>query len=495
MERVIMKIKTGLMAILPIVVGGYALDASAVGKSYEFTAEYSYSDMYSEISLYDYNAGQSYYLDRYDNSFNETNPTDNFVASNPTITGRFSYNTSAPTSYTSSGDTWSYTQYNADAFLINLNSDDGINGRFDVLNPRASRYSHSNGERQSFNVSGWDVNPSVTLSGNLGGCSEFGCGGEADFYGMLPVEQLQNDYPELFSNIYSVEIAAYTYNDDFYGNEYYLGNVNIGARADDLLPADGSLPESLPALENMDSASLNFDFYSYSDGQYGFGSQYIDGVEVVYIDGEFSSDEERYAKEEQISEFVQSLYPELYSDAYIGYNLTGLTELDDGVTPHNPLLPDPETTPEGAFEFTFEPNADDFTFIDPGVAVGYDYEVLEGADFLAILLPEGIGDNLFDLLLMDEVTGEFVDSGIDLVGGVAYLFEEGLSLFRIAGIETDENLDPDDPLAFVTGLKFSADGDVSMTQTAITQTVVPVPPSALLFMSGLAGLFFRSRKA
>ncbi len=487
-----MKIKTGLMAILPIVVGGYALDAGAVGKSYEFTAEYSYNSMYSDITLYD-NAGNGYYLDSYENSFYDANPTDSFVASNPTITGRFSYNTNAPVNYTSSGDTWSYTRYNADAFSINLNSDEGINGHFDISSPNVSRYSYSSGDRQNFSVSGWNVTPSVTLSADSGGCGEFGCGSEPAFYGTLPLEQLQNDYSDLFSNIYTVEIAVYASSGDYNANEYYLGNVSFSAQANDLLPTDGSLPESLPALDNMDSASLNLDFYP--DSQYGFESGYIDGAEVTYIDGEFASIEERDEKEAQINEFVQNLYPEVYTDAYIGYNLTGLTELADGVTPHNPLLPDSGATPEEGFQFTFEPNANDFTFIDPEVSVGYDYKVVDGANFLAVLLPEGIGDNLYDLFLINEETGEFEDSGIDLTGGEAYSFgEEGLSLFRIMGIETDENLDPDNPLAFVTGLKFLTDGEVSVSQTAITQTVIPVPPSLLLFMSGIVGLSFRRRK-
>ncbi len=242
-----------------------------------------------------------------------------------------------------------------------------------------------------------------------------------------------------------------------------------------LLPTDNSLPDHLPALDRMSSDSLNLEF-EHNNGGVELQVSFVDFID----DGVFASEQEMYEKQDEINEFVQNLYPEL--GLSVRYDVTDLTELPQGTTPHNPVLPNPEATPAEGFEFTFEAGANDFTFVDPEVAVGYDYEVLEEANFLAVLLPEGIGDNSYDLLIFDEATGEFVDTDIDLEGGVAYTFEDGgLGLFRILGIEVDENLDPDDPEAFVTGLKFMTDGAVKVSQTSVTQTVVPVPASAVFF--------------
>src|SRR5205814_2644379 len=76
------------------------------------------------------------------------------------------------------------------------------------------------------------------------------------------------------------------------------------------------------------------------------------------------------------------------------------------------------------------------TFIDPLVAIGYDYATGAGdPNFASVLLPTGIGDNQFDLFLWNGTS--FFDSGINLAGGVQFFFDAlGVDRFEIRGIET-----------------------------------------------------------
>ena len=82
-------------------------------------------------------------------------------------------------------------------------------------------------------------------------------------------------------------------------------------------------------------------------------------------------------------------------------------------------------------------------FIDPLVAIGYDYEIGAGdPNFASALLPTGIGDNLFDLWLFDGLGMPF-DTGTDLTGGVTFDFGPGgVSRFRILGIEVEAGSGP-----------------------------------------------------
>jgi PEP-CTERM putative exosortase interaction domain len=105
-------------------------------------------------------------------------------------------------------------------------------------------------------------------------------------------------------------------------------------------------------------------------------------------------------------------------------------------------------------------------------------------------LPTGIGDNLFDLFLWDGTS--FVDSGVDLTGGVQFFFGGlGVDRFEILGIEPSAGLDPANPTAFVTGLTFVSTGPFTGTMTPLSVEVptgVSEPSSLLLFVLGLLGL-------
>lgn len=130
-------------------------------------------------------------------------------------------------------------------------------------------------------------------------------------------------------------------------------------------------------------------------------------------------------------------------------------------------------------------------FIDPLLAVGYDYQTGQGnPNFRTMLLPTGVGDSMYELYLWQN--GQWVKVA-DVQGGQEYDFGDGgVDRFRILGIETSAGLEPDNPTAFITGLTFVGEGVFSGTMTAITVNV-PEPGSLVPVMLGL--LFLLRRRA
>ncbi len=162
-----------------------------------------------------------------------------------------------------------------------------------------------------------------------------------------------------------------------------------------------------------------------------------------------------------------------------------------GETPDNPLMP---VVVDGSWNFEFGIQLDQRIFIDPDVAIGYDYVINTGPNFQTVVLPS-IGDNLFDIYLWN--AGSWILSVTDWAAGDVYDFgPNGVDRFRIMGIETSAMLDPTDATAFVTGLTFSSAGIVNMNQTALSVFVpsssVPEPSTLLLLGAG-AGLLGMGR--
>lgn len=166
------------------------------------------------------------------------------------------------------------------------------------------------------------------------------------------------------------------------------------------------------------------------------------------------------------------------------------TPLADGAPPQV-YLP---TVVDGTYHFEIgSVGPDATTFIDPLIAIGYIYAIGAGdPNFASVLLPAGIGDNWFDLLLWDGA--DYVDSGIDLQGGVAYDFGAvGVGRFAVRGIEAAAGLDPSDATAFVTGLTFVGNGRFTGTMTPIV-TEVPVAEPGSLALVLLAVLALPGRR-
>jgi hypothetical protein len=106
-------------------------------------------------------------------------------------------------------------------------------------------------------------------------------------------------------------------------------------------------------------------------------------------------------------------------------------------------------------------------WIDPIVAVGYDYIVYSGPSIVSVEIPLGYGDDVFDLYYYG--TNGWYDSNTDIYGGVAYTFSTPVERMSIRGIEASEMLDPNDPTAFVSALTFQTSGTVLMTMTPVTE--------------------------
>ena len=164
-----------------------------------------------------------------------------------------------------------------------------------------------------------------------------------------------------------------------------------------------------------------------------------------------------------------------------------------GSEPSNPLMP---VATEAGFAFDFNVQANTRVFIDPEVAVGYDYTITGGAagqSFASVLISTNVGDGQYSLWLWDG--SSFVQTAM-LGTNEAYDFGVGgVTRFSIRGIETTANLDPNNPTAFVTGLTFTQTGAVSMTQLPITVTAVPEPEPAAMMLLGLGVLGAWTRRS
>jgi probable HAF family extracellular repeat protein len=159
-----------------------------------------------------------------------------------------------------------------------------------------------------------------------------------------------------------------------------------------------------------------------------------------------------------------------------------------------PTLPAPGTPPT-VYTFSAQLVADVPVFIDPLVAVGYDYQVGAGDPlFKTVSLPAGVGDNLFDI----EVNGQhFTVHGNQIFDFTAHGFASGVGAFSVHGIEASAMVDPNSPQAFVTRLTFAGSGQFTGTQTALTVDYtppVPEPATYALWLMGLLGLGLAQRR-
>lgn len=154
----------------------------------------------------------------------------------------------------------------------------------------------------------------------------------------------------------------------------------------------------------------------------------------------------------------------------------------------------PVTQSDGSYKFNMSVAGGAKYFIDPLVAVGYDYQIGAGnPNFLSVELPVGVGDALYDIWGHD-ASGNLVLLAENWMGGQTFDFGgNGRDWFRVTDIETSAGLDPANTTAFVTGLTFTGSGEFTGTQTPITVDVpssqsVPEPQSLVLILAGMAGI-------
>jgi hypothetical protein len=161
-----------------------------------------------------------------------------------------------------------------------------------------------------------------------------------------------------------------------------------------------------------------------------------------------------------------------------------------------PVVNLPVVLANGSYQFNMTVQAGQTYYIDPEVAVGYDYATGAGdPNFLSVDLPDHIGNGLYDIYGWDP------DDHWRLLahnwnGASVYNFGGGgVDRFRITGIETSAGLNPANTTAFITGLTFAGSGRFTGTQTPITVTVeLPEPSSVALVGLALVALVdFRRR--
>ena len=245
--------------------------------------------------------------------------------------------------------------------------------------------------------------------------------------------------------------------------------VNIFNRSVVLANGMADVIHSFPIVGNAGSYAIPATLSS--GQQLNFGGDYVFAVQLIDTRGAGSV----FVASNNNAEILRR------STSYFNF-----TPLSSG----GPPLVYLPTVVNGVYNFSITnvgPNS--VTFIDPIVAVGYDYATGAGdPNFASVLLPTGIGDNLFDLLLWNG--SDFVDSGIDLVGGAQFFFGgAGVNRFSVRGIETSAMLDPKNVTAFITGLTFTSAGSFTGTMTPITVDIaVPAPGTAVLLLVGLLGL-------
>lgn len=125
------------------------------------------------------------------------------------------------------------------------------------------------------------------------------------------------------------------------------------------------------------------------------------------------------------------------------------------------------TTPSGAFTFSVDVVPNTPYFLDPAVAIGYDFEIgKKDPRFATVRLPLGIGDNKFVLVVGHKA--------FDLNAGQLFDFrangyKKGVKAFRVACIDPAAQLDPVNSLAFPTEVTFATAGKFTGTQQPLTK--------------------------
>jgi hypothetical protein len=184
------------------------------------------------------------------------------------------------------------------------------------------------------------------------------------------------------------------------------------------------------------------------------------------------------------SDFVNTLNQ---SRAFFDYSASATSTGSQSV-----FLPTVGTQPNGLPAYTFSVQnvaANTPVFIDPQIAIGYSYKIgLGDPNFASVTLPTLNGTGSYTIVLSDGETftvlpGQKFDF-TQLMG-----FGNGVSSFKVLGINPNSGLNPDDPLAFVTQLTFAGDGEFTGEMDPIT-AAVPEPSTWAMMILGFLGVGF-----
>jgi hypothetical protein len=154
----------------------------------------------------------------------------------------------------------------------------------------------------------------------------------------------------------------------------------------------------------------------------------------------------------------------------------------------------PALTATGAYQYNMAVRGGQTYFIDPTVAVGYDYTTGAGdPNFASVLLP-AVQTGPFSLSFLED--GALVTETV--APNTVFAFPTGgVSAFRVTGIDPADGLDPANTSAFVTGISFTGDGIFDGLQTPITASVdpnrVPEPASSSILALAMGGIFAARR--
>jgi hypothetical protein len=164
----------------------------------------------------------------------------------------------------------------------------------------------------------------------------------------------------------------------------------------------------------------------------------------------------------------------------------------EGSSEFIPILPSNDEPP---FEFEIPvPDRDTVIWVDPVVAVGYDYAVTSGPNFASVTMPTSVQSDPFEVYLFDGTA--FVFEALINPGQTHDFGVVGVDQFRILGIDPNLGLDPNDFLAFPTGLTWVDAGLSEFTMTPIEESVgtAPEPASLTLLGVGLFGIALMNRR-
>ena len=154
--------------------------------------------------------------------------------------------------------------------------------------------------------------------------------------------------------------------------------------------------------------------------------------------------------------------------------------------------PDPNDAFGAPYQFHVSITDRQVRFIDPLIAIGYDYAIGAGdPNFASVIFPS-VGDGLYELI--------FGGTTQTVAAGVEFFFPAGgVSQFSVRGIETSAGLNPNDVTAFITGLTWVGLGEFTGTMTPVIlfvpEAAVPLPGSLGLLGVGLAALAWATRRS